>query len=343
MENMTEQPGTGRRRGSGRALRPKLRPGAVIAIALGVFFAVALLAGCGGSKTPTVLTGTAATSVSASELTSLAGSTGIPIFWAGPKTGYTYEYTRTTANRVFLRYLPLGVAVGSSQAYLTIGTYPLTNAYKASQTVSQQPGEVKVPLKGGLAFYSKSSPTHVYLAYPGLNVQVEVYDPAGGAQALVTSGQIGRVSGSLPAAAPVGVAAHAVSPAGLRRLAAVLKHPIYWAGAKAGLTYEVTQTASGEIFLRYLPAGVAVGVKQPYLTIGTYPVPKAYSVVAGLAKKPGSVRLTPKGRAIAFYNKSRPTNVYLAYPGASVEIEVYESSALGAQKLAASAQLTSVG
>ncbi len=34
---------------------------------------------------------------------------------------------------------------------------------------------------GGVAFYARARPTNVYLAYPGRNIQVEVYDPAAGA------------------------------------------------------------------------------------------------------------------------------------------------------------------
>jgi len=44
---------------------------------------------------------------------------------------------------------------------------------------------------GGLAFVDRQHPTSVYLAYPGIDVQVEVFDPsAGQARRLVTSGQI---------------------------------------------------------------------------------------------------------------------------------------------------------
>src|SRR5690242_1162765 len=41
----------------------------------------------------------------------------------------------------------------------------------------------------------------------------------------------------------VGVGPVAMSPAGLRALASKVKHPIYWAGAKRGFTYEVTETS----------------------------------------------------------------------------------------------------
>jgi hypothetical protein len=47
---------------------------------------------------------------------------------------------------------------------------------------------------GGIAVYSSSTPTNVYVAYPGSNLQIEVYDPsAERAQQLVTSGQVAAV------------------------------------------------------------------------------------------------------------------------------------------------------
>jgi hypothetical protein len=33
-----------------------------------------------------------------------------PVYWAGPRPSYTYELTRTSDGRIFVRYLPTGVA-----------------------------------------------------------------------------------------------------------------------------------------------------------------------------------------------------------------------------------------
>jgi hypothetical protein len=48
---------------------------------------------------------------------------------------------------------------------------------------------------GGVAFYSPSAPTSVYLAYPGTDVQIEVFDPsADQARVLVESGAVRAVN-----------------------------------------------------------------------------------------------------------------------------------------------------
>ncbi len=68
--------------------------------------------------------------------------------------------------------------VGSPNAYLTVGTYPLQNAYNATVAAAGEAGAVKVPMAGGVAFYSSAHPTSVYIAFPGSNEQIEVYDPS---------------------------------------------------------------------------------------------------------------------------------------------------------------------
>src|SRR6266511_3847988 len=57
---------------------------------------------------------------------------------------------------------------------------------------------------------------------------------------------------STPARSP----AVAASVADLRALPKSVGHPIYWAGRKPGQTYELTQTSSGNIYIRYLTAGI---------------------------------------------------------------------------------------
>src|SRR2546425_7406524 len=57
----------------------------------------------------------------------------------------------------------------------------------------------------------------------------------------------------------------------LRSLPGQVGHDVYWAGNRARFTSELTQV-DANIFIRYLPAGIAVGDPRPnYLTIGTYP------------------------------------------------------------------------
>ncbi len=71
---------------------------------------------------------------------------GIPIYWAGEQPGVTYELTKTDDNRVFIRYLPAGVPIGSNQPYLTIGTYPVSDAFIVTSRLAAKSGSVSVEI-----------------------------------------------------------------------------------------------------------------------------------------------------------------------------------------------------
>ena len=123
-------------------------------------------------------------------LSAFGKALGRPIYWAGAIPGDRYEFTETSSGNIFVRYLPQGVAVGDKRAsFLVIGTYPYRSALKALQAVAKGKG---VALQGGgLAFASPGHPESVHLAYPGLDYQIEVYDPVPNrARALALSGGV---------------------------------------------------------------------------------------------------------------------------------------------------------
>ena len=123
----------------------------------------------------------------------------------------------------------------------------------------------------------------------------------------------------------------------LRRLQTVVGHPIYWAGARRGVTYELTQTRDGRIYIRYLPRGVKVGDRKGgYLIVGTYPVPNAYKAVQTAARQNGAHTLGLGSRGLAVYNDTSATNIYFAEPGSDYQVEVYEPNAARARALVTS-------
>ena len=146
-----------------------------------------------------------------------------------------------------MRYLPHGVDVGADKPYLTVVTYPFPGAYPAVKKQAAAKGAVTARLaRDGLAVLDNGYPQSVHIAYPGVNYQVEVYDPTPArAMQLVSSGRLrhlGRLKASPSAAAtPSGAKPTAASVDELKSLASKLGHPIYWAGARPGYTYELTQ------------------------------------------------------------------------------------------------------
>ena len=110
----------------------------------------------------------------------------------GDEVIVTYELTKTADNRVFIRYLPTGVPVGTKTPYLTIGTYPAKQAFPAIKRTAARPGGVSVKIdRGGLLVFNASTPKSVYFSYPKSGYQVEVYDPSPQqARTLVLDGKI---------------------------------------------------------------------------------------------------------------------------------------------------------
>ena len=321
---------------------PKVRLGAAIAVALLIAFVVWLLVRGGSPKPAQAPERAGAVPASRAALAALARSSRSPIYWAGPRAGYTYELTRTADGRVFVRYLPAGVRVGSVDPYLTVGTYPFARAYAVTTRLALAKGAQRVSIPGGVGFYETSTPTNVYLAFPSVNAQIEVYDPsAAQALGLATSGQITAVRAA--AASGGGAVPRQVSPAELRAVSAAVHHPVYWAGARPGTTYELTRAPGGHVFVRYLPPGAKVGTEHPDLTVGTYPVDGAYGLTKKLAHQSGSVRVAVGDGGVAFFSRAHPENVYLAYPKTQLQIEVYDPTAGQARALVSAGRIVPVG
>jgi len=183
-----------------------IRVGAVVAVALAVAFVVWLLVrNSGSSSTKQTVSNPATTAAkgpktkplleaaSVPTLKTLAAVLGHPVYWAGARSGTTYELTQTADGRIYIRYLPKGVRVGDQHAnYLIVATYPVRNAYRAVQTAAKEKGAETFGIaSGGKALVNSSAPTNVYFAYPRSDYQVEVFDPhPGRARSLVSSGKI---------------------------------------------------------------------------------------------------------------------------------------------------------
>ena len=331
---------TARASSRSRRRRPRIRLGAVVALLLLAGLIVWLVARGAGTSSSDNTEKTKPVAVSAAGLATLASALRSPIYWAGPKADSTYELTKTAAGRVYVRYLPKGVDVGADDPYLTIGTYPFNGAYNATSNLAKGPNAVRVPVGGGgVAFYSKDMPTSVYVAYPGSDFQIEVYDPSPAAAppaARIGAAHDGRRELDLGSADrhrgwPEGVREHA-RPSGV------------WAGSREGTTLEVSETTKGNAFVRYLPNGVQVGSKAPYLTVGTYVVPKAFETTKKQSSAAGAVKVDVReGDGVAFYQASIPTNIYVAFPGEDLQIEVYDPTPARARELVASGEIKPVG
>jgi hypothetical protein len=173
--------------------------------------------------------------------------------------------------------------------------------------------------------------------------KIQVIIPAAAlALALAGCGSSSIGSSSTTSTAPGRAVPVGVSATQLHAIAKSAGHPIYWAGTAAG-TYELTSIADGRTYVRYLPPGTPVGSAHPYLTIGTYTRPSPpYNAVrsAGLAKHATLKAL--KGGGLAVQYRARPTSVYLIFPHAKYEVEVYDPSGATAFRLATTGKVVQI-
>ena len=138
------------------------------------------------------------TAATRADLRTFAQRVGHPIYWAGPKPGYTYELSTTSNGGVFIRYLPPGAGVGDPRAgYLTVATYPFPGAFAAvpiARTAGGAATRIKLA-RGGIGVVDAALPEEHPPRLPGSpSYQIEVYDPSPSAgRKLVASGAISPV------------------------------------------------------------------------------------------------------------------------------------------------------
>jgi hypothetical protein len=169
-------------------LRLRLAIAALLAVGLILWVA---LRDDDGSDSPSSSNG--AEIVSVDELREAAAEQATPIYWAGEQDEAELELSRQEQGRTYVRYLTGDAEVDDPQPdFLTVGTYEDEDAVAALLRLGNEPGGVLAKAPGGATVYfDRTQPRSVHLAFPGVDVQIEVYDPDfKRALQLVNSGQI---------------------------------------------------------------------------------------------------------------------------------------------------------
>jgi hypothetical protein len=135
-----------------------------------------------------------------------------------------------------------------------------------------------------------------------------------------------------------------VSASELADFAAEAATPVYWVGEHEGAEYELTETTSGRIYVRYLRGGAEAGdPRSKFLTVGTYPVKDGIATLRRVARlvKGAKLKRTRDG-ALLLIEPSSEESVHLAYPGGNAQIEVYSRVPGQALLLSASGRVREV-
>lgn len=106
-----------------------------------------------------------------------------PVYWLGERPGAKYELTESPSGRVFIRYLTGDAEAGDERAdFLTVATYPSDDGIAELRRAAreQEGAELGRTDDGAVLLIDPASPNNAHLAYPGPNLQIEVYSPVPG-------------------------------------------------------------------------------------------------------------------------------------------------------------------
>lgn len=127
------------------------------------------------------------------EVKAIGGS----VYWAGSVANSLYTLNHIKAGQDFVRYLPNGKGLSDqTQNYRVIATYKDPAAFATVTTAAKASGGVSFTNPdGSFVYYSKATPTHVYLVFKNLPYQIEIFDPTPGAslKLATTPGIIGSI------------------------------------------------------------------------------------------------------------------------------------------------------
>lgn len=111
----------------------------------------------------------------------------------------------------------------------------------------------------------------------------------------------------------------------LRQAVRLLGVTAYWVGPEDESLYSLESRVNGQVFIKYLPNGEGIeDTRATYRVIATYSLEEAFDSTRAAGSIEGGVGLlNPDGAAI-YYNRSEPSNVYLAYKGENFQIEIFD-------------------
>ena len=117
--------------------------------------------------------------LSEKELRALVSANKIAAYWTGPVKDATYSINTTTPGQVFVRYILKGMDCGSTESnFRVIATYAEADAFNSTQQAGNQAEGVSLANPdGSVVYFNKNAPKNVYIAYPGIDYQIEIYDP----------------------------------------------------------------------------------------------------------------------------------------------------------------------
>jgi hypothetical protein len=100
--------------------------------------------------------------------------------------------------------------------------------------------------------------------------------------------------------------------------------PMFWAGRQDGTKFELTVSANGTFFVRYLPTKLEAGAESESLVVVTYPVSAGYDLLQGRSLEEGATGVESQSGALVVTLKDDAKRAYFGFPGQNFQVEVYD-------------------
>ncbi len=124
----------------------------------------------------------------------------------------------------------------------------------------------------------------------------------------------------------------------LRDVVKSIGQTVYWTGAMRGAKYTINAQNVNTIYVRYLPDGEGISDQTPkYRVIATYKQVNAYDATLTAGNQENGVSFAKPNNSVVYYNKTVPTNVYVAFKAKPFQIEIFDPKAEQSLALANSA------
>jgi hypothetical protein len=120
-------------------------------------------------------------------------------------------------------------------------------------------------------------------------------------------------------------------------------YPVYWAGPRLGVKYEVQRLPEGRTYIRYLPKGEEAESEKQFLTVGSYEQANALADLRKLGQNPGAILISIPGGGSAYAEGPDSTSAYLAFPEIDTQVEVFDPQGGNALHLIRSGAIVPVG
>jgi hypothetical protein len=124
----------------------------------------------------------------------------------------------------------------------------------------------------------------------------------------------------------------------LRDVVKSIGQTVYWAGSMRGAKYTINAQNVNTIYVRYLPGGKGISDQTPkFRVVATYKQVNAYDATLTAGNQENGVSFAKPNGSVVYYNKTVPTNVYVAYKNKPYQIEVFDPKAEQSLSIANSA------